>query len=773
MRLTLRTLLAYLDGILEPADRDEIGRKIEESEFARQLVQRLRDSTRNPRLSAPKVSGKGIGPDPNTVAEYLDNTLAGERVPDFEKLCLDSDVDLAEVAACHQILTMVLAQPADIDLEMKQHMYGISNQAAQAPSGQGTSGSPGDRTGALPDEIWVKPRRRKVEIPDYLRDHPIRSKWKSIVAAATILLILIGAIMMALGPLDRTHPLVRLLGFSQPQENPAAAAGAAEGQGGGAEVRSNSAASGTEASAGGNSTRSTVAGTGAEQPAGVAASSSSSSDKSVSEKGITDREDAGATVNPLANDTASLPAATANVGSTDHTPPMDSSRTPPPLPTPVAGDGSVAPIPPQANRSVATDSPQTMPAPGVPMPGDTTVPGPLPPVVDTSGPPAVPAIDNVQVGRLLPSKSTVLLKFDAASGQWVRVPSGAAVTAGEQLLVLPTYRPTITLSVGLTLQVPAETLLEFKPPDVRGIPTVKLIYGRLVAMTVAKPGAQLGLDLGGISGVISFVDSDAMLGVEVHRSFSAGTNPETEELHITAELYAARGHLEWAPVGGVVTDLTAMQLLSLNRADATANPTAAPSMPKWIEPEQLWPLDVQASDFLAQSLQDDKPLPVALREMVDHRKVEIKSLGAQCLALLDEFEPLVAAFSDPDQRPMWPVEIASVKAALARGSGAAAKVHEAFVKQHGEPLGKDFYRMFLGYTKDQLQAGEAAKLVDMLDQDSLDCRVLAFANLQEITNKTFSYRPEAPAASRAQPLRRWQEELRTGAIVPKEPAAAK
>jgi hypothetical protein len=216
-----------------------------------------------------------------------------------------------------------------------------------------------------------------------------------------------------------------------------------------------------------------------------------------------------------------------------------------------------------------------------------------------------------------------------------------------------------------------------------------------------------------------------------------------------------------------------MQMLSLNPTGGLVTAATLPNMPKWIEPEQLWPLDAQASDFLAQSLQDDKPLPVALREMVDHRKVENKSLGAQCLALLDEFEPLVAAFGDSEQRPMWPVEIVSVKEALARGTGSAAKVHEACVKQHGEQLGKDLYRMFLGYTKEQLQAGEAARLVDFLDSDSLDCRVLALANLQEITNKTFSYRPEAPTASRAQPLRRWQEELKTGAIVPKEPAAAK
>ena len=261
--------------------------------------------------------------------------------------------------------------------------------------------------------------------------------------------------------------------------------------------------------------------------------------------------------------------------------------------------------------------------------------------------------------------------------------------------------------------------------------------------------------------------------MEVSRHFPAGANPEVELPQVVANLYGARGHLEWTPVGGTTTALGAMQMLSLNPIGGLVTASPLPNMPKWIEPEQLSPLDARASEFLAQSLQDEKQLSVALREMVDHRQVEIKSLGAQCLAMLDEFEPLVAAFNDPESRPMWPVEIASVKEALARGAGSAAKVHEACVKQHGEQLGKDLYRMFLGYTKEQLQAGEAARLVDFLDSDSLDFRVLAFANLQEITNKTFSYRPEVPAASRAQPFRRWQEELKSGAIVPKEGAGAK
>src|SRR6476660_566049 len=131
MRLTLRTLLAYLDDVLDPADKEELAKKIESSDFAEELVHRTRDTVRRLRLSAPQVVGHGMGLDPNSVAEYLDNVMPPDAVGDFERICLESDVHLAEAAACHHVLTMVLGQPADVDPLVRQRMYTIANEAGE------------------------------------------------------------------------------------------------------------------------------------------------------------------------------------------------------------------------------------------------------------------------------------------------------------------------------------------------------------------------------------------------------------------------------------------------------------------------------------------------------------------------------------------------------------------------------------------------------------------------------------------------------------------
>jgi hypothetical protein len=126
VRLTLRTLLAYLDDTLEPTEIKQIGQKVAESDAAQELIARIKQITRRRRLTTPPLTGPGAANfDPNIVAEYLDNALSGEQIADVEKLCLESDVHLAEIATCHQILTLVLGEPVLVPPTARERMYGL------------------------------------------------------------------------------------------------------------------------------------------------------------------------------------------------------------------------------------------------------------------------------------------------------------------------------------------------------------------------------------------------------------------------------------------------------------------------------------------------------------------------------------------------------------------------------------------------------------------------------------------------------------------------
>jgi hypothetical protein len=150
MRLTLRTLLAYLDDTLEPAQAKLIGQKISESPTAQELVERIKEVMRRRRLTTPPSTGPAAKLDANTVAEYIDSVLPAEELAAVEEVCLEADVYLAEVAACHQILTVILSQPALVPPTARQRMYGLIQgreaipyrKAARAPAADGSPHEP-------------------------------------------------------------------------------------------------------------------------------------------------------------------------------------------------------------------------------------------------------------------------------------------------------------------------------------------------------------------------------------------------------------------------------------------------------------------------------------------------------------------------------------------------------------------------------------------------------------------------------------------------------
>jgi hypothetical protein len=199
MRLTLRTLLAYLDDILEPSQTKEIGSKLTESKFASDLVERIHDVMRRRRLSAPEVEVTDGSLDANVMAAYLDNTLAPDKVTDVEKICLESDVHLAEAGACHQILTMVLGEPVEIVPDSRRRMYGLVSQGSgdnHAAIAAGQTAAPAadqDELDDLATPAQAQERTEKIDslIPEYLRRPPLWKRALFVVLPVTAVLLLV------------------------------------------------------------------------------------------------------------------------------------------------------------------------------------------------------------------------------------------------------------------------------------------------------------------------------------------------------------------------------------------------------------------------------------------------------------------------------------------------------------------------------------------------------------------------------------------------------
>jgi len=111
MRLTLRTLLCWIDGVLTPDELHHIGGMVSGSRVATHLAERIREGAACGSTDVPLTGGSAIADDPNRVAEYLDNTLPSEHLEEFERLCIESRTHLTEVAACHRMLADVFRFP--------------------------------------------------------------------------------------------------------------------------------------------------------------------------------------------------------------------------------------------------------------------------------------------------------------------------------------------------------------------------------------------------------------------------------------------------------------------------------------------------------------------------------------------------------------------------------------------------------------------------------------------------------------------------------------
>ena len=166
MRLTLRTLIAWLDDTLTPAEVKAIGHQVSESPYVKELIERIHRVTRQRRLTVPGETGADAV-DPNMVAGYLDNQLNEEQVTELEKKCLTSDVNLAEVASVHQILSMI-GHKAKVPADAKNRMYRLvrGREASTKPKPKPIrpAGEPRPEAPSHPAVKWTAPIQTKPKV---------------------------------------------------------------------------------------------------------------------------------------------------------------------------------------------------------------------------------------------------------------------------------------------------------------------------------------------------------------------------------------------------------------------------------------------------------------------------------------------------------------------------------------------------------------------------------------------------------------------------------
>ena len=729
MRLTLRTMLAYMDDILEPEDAQDLGKKIEESETASKLVARTRDVMRRLRLGAPNVGERGAMLDPNTVAEYLDNTLHGDRVPDFEKVCLESDVHLAEVASCHQILTLVLGEPAEVDPASRQQMYQLPNlvaaqaKAAKEAPAQGTGGG-GDGPAAA--EKTTSPSRPTV--PDYLREPPKKRRFWPVAAALFLAGFFTVVILAAVGQFDPGTPLGNLLGI----------------RGGDGDVAQAPDQTETPAEPAGDQPQPPEK---LQQPEGA---------KPKAPDAKIEGPEPPAEKAPLPEDVK--PAPKEQPGVKPAGPGATPESTPPIKPGPPLEHPEAKPKPEPGPAK--PDTVDTVVKPGEAKPG-TAKPG----VAVAESPQAKPGepapVPEEVLGRLV-SEHAVLARFEPKGSEWQRVPAQGSVSANKPLLALPAYRPMITLTAGVTLQMMGGTQIELLPADDAGVTGLSIVYGQVVMQTVGKAGTQLRIQAGNLAGVLTFADPESKVAIAVSRTHVPAADPETQPDPVKAELFATSGRIAWTPSGGgppVIVE--SIGLLTLDGQPAQATPLE--KLPEWVRSDTSSPLDRRASAMMEPALTGDRPLRVGLKEMADHRQKEVRSLAVRCLGYLGDFQMVVAALNNADERLLWPDHVGHLQETLLRGPQAAAAVRRAIEEQFGQE-GPVLFRMLCGYTDEGLEAGDAAKLVGHLEHNDLAFRVLSFWNLKNITGWGLNYRPEDLEAKRKRFAQEWRRRLESGAI---------
>ncbi len=753
MRLTLRALLAWMDENLPAEDAAIIAQKVAESELATGLKNQIQTVLAIPFLPASIVLDSTPMGDPNTAAEYLDNFMPTDDVVEYEKHCIHSDVVLAEVASCHQILTMVLGEPAEVNAEVRRRIYDMHDKYFTVYEDEAAAKSVANVMNELTHGISSAAMQA---------EEPKKGSFMKLILRA---LVLAALLLLAFWGVGRFYPesQVGQLAIKMLPFGPAAT----EDPGGvekGGPVETPEAVKHVEPVKPDNVTP--VKTVDPVKPEDVTPVKPADQGKPEAEK-------------PVKPDVVPEGELTADTGEADTTEPRFD---PAAAGIAVTGPetGAVAPVKPgtpggvtgeEEPAGVAVVRPGTLTGePTVEVPvrtgtepaGDVPVTGPGTGAVNGAGGGESPIIrvrPPKRVGRLESQATQVLAEFNSREGAWGRLASQAGVMTGSRLVSFNGFRPVVSVADQVDVTFVGAAELRVEQAESGETPVLAVEYGRFLFETFEDedndfPGTVLAT-FPGYSGRLCFAQENTCVAVEVHRAKRFTVPPESLGVPVNINVHVIRGTVVVQPyVGAEPVAIAAGSFVRL--ANSQLDPVLR-AAPVWVEPVEMEAAQQVAVDTMAKVLNVGGRLERELMELTEDRNKDVTWLATRNLGQLGNFSRMVSALNKPEESKNWGKYVDELREAMVRGAGQSADVQRGFDLY--SPQAKRAYRLLWAFQPPKMSHADALDLLTALNEEDISARILANWNLQRFFkgDKPINYKPEQPASQRAAGIQRWRE----------------
>jgi hypothetical protein len=762
MRLTLRTLLAYLDGILPAAARADLAKQVEGNATAEGLIKRIRRAVARPEIPAPRLDGRGLADDANSVAEFLDNSLPADRLGAFEKICLESDLHLAEVAACHELLAEVARDNAAVkplDAASRERLLQLFHHRAAVEAAAAERDEARENAAAVRAAVEQAGHAPRIDPAAGARGRavgvPSRRPWLgwASAAAAVLVLLLAGGVLawkvagdarwVAVKPVEKPAAVGQRAAAEQPveMENPDA-----ENE----ETKKPSAPAADD---------------GGEADLVVERPVATGEAPAVAPQKASAREQAAGAAAP-AEPPAAAVAETAEKMTAAVIVPADA---PPPAEQPRVPQGD----------ALAIAAPPRSAMPGRSEEASAPAPSPNGDVVTSD--------DAADVGVVGPSGVLLHRVLRGGRQTWVYFPAGESLADREDLVAPPGCDAEIDVGgIGVKLLRGSQVTLSI---DADGTPRITVVIGRIIARAMIAD-RRLGITAGRLHGTVTAGLTEPV-AVAVVLERRPGDDPAVDPARMSAMIMSTTGGLSWRQMpmasladpsaAGILGGIAEEGMLEARSAlvwDSTRPDRALterrPSLGWAGGPEPIDAVTRRAAESLKTALQQPRPLFESLHEMAIGHRAENRSLAAATLALLGEYDELVILLStDQSGERLEPsqwlaLEAATVPLALARGANSAAKLQTTFLDRGPPGKGEALFAMARGFSDDALAAGADAVLVEALADPDLVVRRYAAKNLVEIVQPAAAdrirYRPDGLEEMRRQGEAWWRTQLEKEAI---------